>query len=585
MDRDTTLRMLAAVALSIGVYVVWFQLFVAPNRQLEDDRARPPAEGPVDPRGWAADETLPSESLPTESLPGDEPAAAAADAIEGQAGQPPFDVVTPKLELKLSARGGRIVNARLADFELVPGDKESGLVDLVSPEARRLDRHPLTILHPDPELERRINEAWFAVEREAPDPARLAELGLPEATEQIVFRWSDGAGLEAEKTLLVPQDESYLMHVDWALRRFGAPVTEARLSFGPSLKRESEDQNKNRYSYRGFAVVAGPYGVDRYAPDKIDVPLRHGPEDAPRWAALDSQYFAVALIAEGKTPVDVLPVDVTSPDGEPTRELALAAAEGPLFLFCGPKSVRLLREIDDSRGLDLSQLVDWGFFGVLARPLHIALAYIHDVVGNWGVAIVLLTFVIKVLFFPLTQRAMVNMRKTQERMGKLQPKMRKIKEKYRDKKDMESRRKMQEDMMGLYKAEGVNPMAPIAGCLPLLLQLPVLYGMYTLLTVVIDLRGAPFFGWIRDMSSADPYLITPLVMGVTMLGQQLLSLAKVEDPQQKAQQRMMLLMPVMFTYFFIWLPSGLVLYWLTNNVLGIAQQLLINRQAAAEKAS
>ena len=153
----------------------------------------------------------------------------------------------------------------------------------------------------------------------------------------------------------------------------------------------------------------------------------------------------------------------------------------------------------------------------------------------------------------------------------------KIKEKYRDKRDMESRRKMNEETMALYQKEGVNPMSSLAGCFPLLLQLPVLYGMFRMLTVVVELRGAPFFGWIVDLSAPDPYFITPIVMGVTMFAQQLMTMAKTEDPQQRSQQRIMLFMPLMFTYFFLWAPSGLVVYWLVNNILGIGQQYFVNR--------
>jgi YidC/Oxa1 family membrane protein insertase len=170
-------------------------------------------------------------------------------------------------------------------------------------------------------------------------------------------------------------------------------------------------------------------------------------------------------------------------------------------------------------------------------------------------------------------------------MAKLQPKVRFIKEKYKDKRDMEARRKMNEEMMALYKREGVNPMASLTGCLPLLLQLPVLWAMYNVLSLCIDLRGAPLFGWILDLSARDPYFVTPVVMGVTMLAQQLMAMTKTEDPQQKSQQRMMLFMPIMFTFFFLSMPSGLVLYWLVNNVLGIGQQVLINRTAAAQMAT
>jgi YidC/Oxa1 family membrane protein insertase len=225
-------------------------------------------------------------------------------------------------------------------------------------------------------------------------------------------------------------------------------------------------------------------------------------------------------------------------------------------------------------------MVNWGIFSFIAVPLYGFLVWLFGIVGNFGVAIIIVTVIIKILFFPLTQRAMVNMRKTQERMSTLQPKMKAIRERFKKKKDPDARKKMNQEIMALYQKEGVNPMGGLAGCLPLLLQLPILYAMYRVLSNALELRGAPFFGWVHDLSLADPLMITPIVMGATMLAQQLMAMTKAKDPQQKQQQRMMLFMPIMFTFFFINMPSGLVLYWLVNNILGIGQQWLINRQAA-----
>jgi YidC/Oxa1 family membrane protein insertase len=160
-----------------------------------------------------------------------------------------------------------------------------------------------------------------------------------------------------------------------------------------------------------------------------------------------------------------------------------------------------------------------------------------------------------------------------------------IREKYRKSKDAASRAKVNEEIMALYQKEGINPMASLGGFLPLLLQLPILYGFYSVLTVSIELRQAPFFGWISDLSRRDPYYITPLLMGISMFVQQKMSMTNVTDPQQRAQQRMMLIMPFIFTWTFLHLPSGLVIYWFVNNILGIVQQVLINRQAAAMETS
>jgi len=164
-------------------------------------------------------------------------------------------------------------------------------------------------------------------------------------------------------------------------------------------------------------------------------------------------------------------------------------------------------------------------------------------------------------------------------MQRLQPKIKAIKAKYK-KKDAQSRAKINQETMELYRKEGINPMGGLSGCLPLLAQFPILIGFYNMLTVAVELRGAPFFGWIQDLSIKDPYYITPILMGVTMFTQQKMAMSKIKDPQQLQQQRMMLFMPLMFMVICVQMPSGLVLYWFVNNLLGIGQQYLVNKQTS-----
>jgi len=211
----------------------------------------------------------------------------------------------------------------------------------------------------------------------------------------------------------------------------------------------------------------------------------------------------------------------------------------------------------------------FGFFGFIGRPLLWLLNAIYDVLGNYGFAIIILTIIIKILFLPLTHKQLSSMKKMQA----VQPKMKAIQAKYKkDKSDMKGRQKMNEEVMALYKKEGVNP---LGGCFPLLLQLPVLYAFYSFLPVAIELRQAPFILWVQDLSLKDPFYVTPLVMGATMFLQQKLTPMASVDPTQR---RMFTMMPLLFTFFFINLPSGLVLYWLVNNVLSIFQQIFINKQ-------
>jgi len=222
----------------------------------------------------------------------------------------------------------------------------------------------------------------------------------------------------------------------------------------------------------------------------------------------------------------------------------------------------------------------------VAKYLFLALLWVHDnVAANYGLAIILATVALRLVFFPLNQYSMVSMRKMQTDMQRIQPKINAIKTKYKKIKEAQARGKMNEEMMALYKKEGVNPMGGMSGCLPMLAQFPILIAFYNMLTVAVELRGAPFVGWISDLTLKDPFYVTPILMGGTMFLQQKMTTTKAGDPMQ---QRMMMMMPVVFTVMFLNLPSGLVLYWFVNNLLGIGQQWLVNRHIgrieAAKKA-
>jgi YidC/Oxa1 family membrane protein insertase len=226
--------------------------------------------------------------------------------------------------------------------------------------------------------------------------------------------------------------------------------------------------------------------------------------------------------------------------------------------YAGPKDQYRLASI--SQYLDLS--VDYGWLWWIAQPLFWLLIKIYALVGNWGVAIILLTVLIKAAFFKLSAtsyRSMANMRR-------VQPQLVSIRERYADDKQKQS-----QEMMNLYKKEKINP---LSGCLPILVQMPVFIALYWVLMESVELRQAPFFGWIEDLSVMDPYFILPLIMGASMWFQQRLS----PPPPDPMQARVMQWMPVIFTFFFLWFPAGLVLYWVTNNLLSIAQQWTITRQ-------
>ena len=226
--------------------------------------------------------------------------------------------------------------------------------------------------------------------------------------------------------------------------------------------------------------------------------------------------------------------------------------------YIGPKDQTALAQI--AEGLDLT--VDYGFLWFIAQPLFVALTFIHEQVNNWGIAIILLTVLVKTLLYPLSAASFRSMAK----MRKLQPEMVRLKERYGD-----DRQKFSQAMMEMYKKEGANP---LGGCLPILLQMPVFLALYWTLMESVELRHAPFIFWIKDLSVMDPYFVLPILMGISMYLTQMMQ----PEPPDPVQAKVFKFMPIIFTVFFLWFPSGLVLYWLVNNILSVLQQLYVTRQ-------
>jgi YidC/Oxa1 family membrane protein insertase len=240
-------------------------------------------------------------------------------------------------------------------------------------------------------------------------------------------------------------------------------------------------------------------------------------------------------------------------------------------LFFGPKQTEVLKSLD----INAQKIIDFGWFDIIAKPLIWALNMMNKVTHNYGIDIIILTILIKIIFYPLTVKSSTSMKK----MQKLQPIIVKLKEKYKD-----DKAKLNQEMMGIYKREGVNPMG---GCLPMVIQIPVFFALYKALSGAIELRHAHFLWWMNDLSAPEdlftfhvagyalPIRILPLIMGVTQVIQQKMT-PTTADPMQ---EKIMLLMPIVFTFLFWSFPSGLVLYWLINNVISIAQQYYINKKA------
>jgi YidC/Oxa1 family membrane protein insertase len=286
---------------------------------------------------------------------------------------------------------------------------------------------------------------------------------------------------------------------------------------------------------------------------------------SPR-VGIEDQYFLAMYLFDTPTTAKAQKREFQAADGTtvPTFHLAAQMPESkPIRVYVGPKDRDWLSKADPQ----LSAVINYGWFEFISKPLLFVLLWIHSYIGNFGWSIIILTLAINLLLFPLKLKQQVSMLK----MQKIQPQMRTLQDKYKKLKANDPRRaQLQTEMMGLYKEHGVNP---LGGCLPLLLQLPVFYGLYSMLSISIELRRAPWALWITDLSQADPYYVLPILLAVSMFIIQKMTPTTV-DP---AQAKMMMIMPVMFAFMFLRAQAGLTLYWMAGNLVGIGQQIFINK--------
>ena len=413
-------------------------------------------------------------------------------------------------------------------------------------------------------------------------------VNLPEgaADERIVFAGTDSEGRAVRRTYTFRPDQ-YLVDLDVEIEGLPAEL----LTGGVALlltDRVGMWTTPDRYTFSGFMAV-----VDGKLVKKKDVAQEEVYAGAVNWGGFSDKYFLSALIPQQRphdSALDIPQADLEDTpqarpmaavlvdyDGSGAREheglwvsrLVYSTQEhtqGDRSRFAspfviGPKDMDVLKE----SGHALRRSIDLGWFGFIAEPLLVVLKFFYSFTHNYGVAIILLTIIIKVLFYPLTHKQFESMKDLQ----KLQPKMKALREKYKNDKE-----KLNREVMDLYRTHKINP---LGGCWPVLLQIPVFFALYKALLHSIELRQAPFILWIQDLSEKDPCYITPLIMGATMFLQQKMT-PMAGDP---AQQKIMMLMPVVFTFVFLNFPSGLVLYWLVNNVLTIGQQYVTQKRQSS----
>ena len=507
-----------------------------------------------------AEESLPEFEGADDAVPA-APNESAPEAVESRAtAAAAITVRTDVLDLEISTEGGTLQRAVLLDYP-VAKDRPDELVallgtDLLELGLVRTGLRAAGATAPD-------HKALFTAERTSYEIGDAEELVVP-------LSWTDGSGITVEKRFLFRKG-SYAIAVEQQLTN-GTEV-ELRADAYAQVLRRSREQERSMFDVDSYSFD-GPIIFDGEKSEKIDRDdlTKGGPLELRTdngWVGSIQHHFVTALVPELGVAhaYDVRLVSsnavarasVVSPRG------AVPAGSSKTFVtnvFVGPKLQSQLEELHPR----LKLTVDYGWLTILSQPLFWLLSLVYDFVGNWGVAIIVVTILIKLVFYKLTESSGRSMAK----MRNLQPRMKALQDRYKD-----DRQALSQAMMDLYKREKVNP---AAGCLPILIQMPFFLAFYWVLLESVEMRQAPFALWITDLSSRDPYFILPLIMGAAMFFQQKLNPA----PADPVQARVMQIMPVMFTVFFAFFPSGLVLYWATNTLLSIAQQWKINRVVERE---
>ena len=539
-------RVILAIVLSFLVMVLWQMVFM---------REKPQAEAPIQAEmpAPAVEPALPPAVAETPPEAGQEetPLVAAPSYEEAKAEAETQVVIETSLYRAVwSNRGASLRSWKLREH--LDGQGEG--LELVGRRAEEVGRYPFFLDTPDDDLDKTANSGLFV-----PSISRIA-LGDGEAGE-LKFYYSYGNNIKIEK-IFVFMGGTYHFDVQIDVWKDGRKI-ESRIIWGPGIGDPVVTTKRQQFGGgSGVAVLAADrvYRVNerKYKPEASAF-------NFASWAAFEDNYMTALFV----TP----PQQGTALFLKEARDEAVAdyyiSVSAPQKAFIGPKEFDRLRAF----GYDAKKLINFGFFGAIAEILLISIKAIHKAVPNWGFAIIILTFFIKIIFFPLTYSSTKSMAKMQE----LQPKIKALRARYKKaKQDINQRRQMNEEMMKLYKEHGINP---AGGCLPILIQIPVFWGFFRMLVVAVEFRQSPFILWIKDLSVHDPYYVTPILMGAT----QFISQKMTPTSADPSQAKMMLIMPVVMTVFFMNFQSGLVLYWLTNNVLQIGQQYIMNRMMAKKK--
>jgi YidC/Oxa1 family membrane protein insertase len=553
MEKRTVL----AVALSVLVFIAfqWYQQkYMTPER----GRQAPKSSEQVRDQNQLGEQaaTAPAalaEAAPAQSsqVPGiaDTNAVAQSIVVEGDLYRAVIDNrggVLKRWELK------KYKSAQGLGFEMIATSHDSGIPSF-----------PSTLIFSDKGLTSKANSEYYQVSING--ASGNAAVLTPPVAVVLTLRRGD---LTIEKRFSFEKDQ-YLLDLSTTIENGGKPL-DGRFLLGQDIGPEQEHLTS---STKLESVYYAGGKVKREGPPKDEKEIkRMGPD--VRWVGLDMQYFAMIVIPSQPLPyydIQKLPVRTVGLDGkEVDRDLLrlTVPVTGSLKaqIYLGPKKQSDLEAV---KSTDIAGVVNYGMFAIIVLPLLSSLRWIYQFVHNYGHAIVILTFLLSLLLFPLRLKQMLSMKKMQV----VQPKVKAIQEKYRKYKKTDPKRaEMNQEVMALYKEHNVNP---LGGCLPLLLQFPLLLAFYSLLANSIELRQAPFILWMHDLSVKDPYYVLPIIMGITMfISQKMTPMTPGTDP---TQAKMMMIMPVVFTFMFLNVMSGLNLYFLCSNIFQIAFQKIAER--------
>lgn len=549
-------RMILAIVLSVVILLAYQYLFAPPSK----GPGAPGPQGTAQKSDNAAPQAPPEPAVVAPAVPG---------GLTSKAAHPVRWIVvsTPLYSATITTEGGGLKSFLLKEYKDVPGLKGKPLEIVVSGGS-----HPLPL---DLYLEE-SQPPFPPLPVFASDAPNAVTVAAGEK-KSVLLSWEAAGGVRIVREYLFSGDR-----YDFEVRAQVSNGSKETVRLKPGFQLSQDFKGEleaDSYTFTG-AVVETKGGAEQL--DLKAIGKGKVEKYQVSWAAADSKYFGLILLLEKPWTLENIALV-----GETGIRMSVADAPAVLApgemvrwqagMFAGPKLYDLLQHT--RKGLD--DLVDYGWFSIVAKPLVWMMKASNRVTKNYGIDIIILTILIKILFFPLTKKSMASMKKMQD----LQPIIAKLREKYKD-----DAQRLNQETMNLYKTYKINP---LSGCLPMLLQIPVFIALYKGLLVTIELRHSPFFLWINDLSAPEhlwdiavagytiPIRLLPLLMGISMFFQQKLTPA-AGDPNQ---QKIMLLMPVIFTFMFWGFPTGLVIYWLANNVLSIGQQLIHNAQAESAKAT